>query len=128
MAGPNERKAGKQEGADPVRTPQLNIRLTSAEVDQVKRAAARVGRSVPAWAKGAVLAAAQPVGGQTTDLAVIEARLAWIGSCLQSYADGRVVPRVSGEVELSAGEAIAELKVLLLELSSRRHGIPEGNA
>jgi hypothetical protein len=38
------------------------------------------------------------------------------------------MPRVSGEVELSAGEAIAELKILLRELSSRRHGIPEGNA
>jgi hypothetical protein len=128
MAGPNERKRGKKEGAGPNRGPQLNLRLAPAESDRVRRAAARVGRSVPAWAKGVVLAAAEPEGGQATDLAVIEARLAWIGSCLQSYADGRVMPRVSGEVELSAGEAIAELKILLRELSSRRHGIPEGNA
>jgi len=128
MAGPKERKRGKKEGVGPNRGPQLNLRLAPAESDRVRRAAAQVGRSVPAWAKGVVLAAAEPGGGQATDLAVIEARLAWIGSCLQSYADGRVMPRVSGEVELSAGEAIAELKVLLRELSSRRYGVPEGNA
>lgn len=128
MADPNERERAKKGGTSRTRGPQLNIRLTSAEADEVRRAATRAGGYVSAWAKGAVLSAARPVEGGSTDLGVIEARLAWIGSCLQSYADGRVMPRISGEIQLSAGEAIAELRVLLLELSSRRHGIPEGNA
>lgn len=112
--------------AAPVR--HLSVRLTPAEYERIQRAAAQTGQAPTGWAKASLLRAVGADVAGNADLAVIEARLAWIGSCLQAYADGRVVPRLPDAVEKSAADAISELRLLLLELSARRHSIPEGNA
>lgn len=110
------------------RSPQLNIRLSPDEQARIKRSAGRSGKQVGQWAKAALLAAAQASETTAPSLDLIEARLAWIGSVLQTLASGRVVPRIPEADRAQASDALAELRPLLLELSSRRHGIGEGSA
>ncbi|MCR9076798.1 MAG: hypothetical protein NXI07_12245 [bacterium] len=110
------------------RSPQLNIRLSPDEQARIKRAAERSGKPVGQWAKAILLASAQAPETTAPSLDLIEARLAWIGSVLQTLASGRVVPRLPEASRVQVSDALAELRPLLLELSSRRHGIGEGSA
>lgn len=110
------------------RSPQLNIRLSPDEQARVKRAAGRSGKPVGQWAKATLLAAAQAPQNTAPSLDLIEARLAWIGSVLQTLASGRAMPHLPEAGRAQASDALAELRPLLLELSSRRHGIGEGSA
>jgi hypothetical protein len=108
---------------------QLNLRLSAEERRALALAAARVGKSLSGWAKTSLLQSAASAGPlPAPSLEVIEARLAWIGSVLQAVVDDRAVARVGDQDRAQAGDALAELRPLLLELSSRRHGIDGGTA
>src|SRR3546814_6407337 len=114
--------------SDLPRSPQLNIRLSPDEQARIKRAAGRSGKQVGQWAKAALLAAAQASETTAPSLDLIEARLAWIGRVLQTLVSGRVMPRVPEADRAQASDALAELRPLLLELSSGQPGIGGGSS